>query len=153
VSCRAERDHDRARAQGAARRDEHRDVARRVLEHDPDVAAESDDGPPAGPALPDARDAARTASLAGTTSAPRQDLRSPDTRDYAAGRGSFNAPAVTVVKVREPTAPPASSGGLDWGDAGIGAGVAFGLILFALGGMLVVVRHRHGGLARRATAA
>ena len=32
-----------------------------------------------------ARDAAHTSSLAGTTSTPRQDLRSPDTRDSAPG--------------------------------------------------------------------
>jgi hypothetical protein len=89
----------------------------------------------------DLRSRAGTSSLAGTTSAaPRQDLRSPDTRDYAEGRGTFSAPEVTVVKVTEP-APP--SAGIDWGDASIGAGSMLGLILLALGSGLAVV-HRRG---------
>ena len=81
-----------------------------------------------------------SSSLAGTTSAaPRQDLRSPDTRDFADGRGTFNAPEVTVVRVTEP-APP--SAGIDWGDAGIGAGGMLGLTLLALGSILAVVHRR-----------
>jgi hypothetical protein len=71
----------------------------------------------------------------------RRDLRSPDTRDHADGRGTFNAPEVTVVKVTEPSPV---SGGVDWADAGIGAGAAFGLSLLALGSTLAVVRRRHG---------
>jgi hypothetical protein len=51
------------------------------------------------------------------------DLRSPDSRDIAAGSGTFSAPKVTVVSV--PPAP--SAGGFDWGDAGLGAGAAFGV--------------------------
>jgi hypothetical protein len=47
------------------------------------------------------------------------DLRSPDTRDAAARRGTFSAPHVTVMKVRQPT-PSAS--GMDWGEAGIEPG-------------------------------
>ena len=35
-----------------------------------------------------------------------QDLRSPDARDAAEGRGTFNAPEVTVVKVPRPRAGP-----------------------------------------------
>jgi hypothetical protein len=89
----------------------------------------------------DLRSRLGTSSLAGTTSAaPRQDLRSPDTRDYAEGRGTFSAPEVTVVKV---PAPASHSSGLDWGDAGIGAGGMLGLILLALGSGLAVV-HRRG---------
>jgi hypothetical protein len=86
----------------------------------------------------DARDAARSAHA--RQGQPQQDLRSPDTRDYAAGRGTFSAPEVTVVKVTE-TAPP--SPGLDWGDAGIGAGSMLGLILLALGSILAVAHRRH----------
>ena len=91
---------------------------------------------------PDARDAARTSRLAGTTSTPSQDLRSPDTRDYADGRGTFNAPEVTVVKLAQPA--PASDGGIDWGDVGIGAGSVLGLALLALGGTFAVVHRRQG---------
>jgi hypothetical protein len=85
----------------------------------------------------DARDAARSADA--QQSRPRQDLRSADTRDHAAGRGTFSAPEVTVVRVTEPA--PASSG-IDWGDAGIGAGGMLGLILLALGSALAAVHHR-----------
>ena len=85
----------------------------------------------------DARDAARSADARQGQS--QQDLRSPDTRDLAEGRGTFSAPDVTVVKVADP-APP--SGGIDWGDAGIGAGGMLGLILLALGIILAVVHRR-----------
>jgi hypothetical protein len=97
---------------------------------------------PAAAAQQDLRDAMRTSSLAGTTSTPRQDLRSPDTRDYADGRGTYNAPEVTVVKLTPPA--PTRDGGIDWGDVGIGAGSVFGLALLALGGTLAVVHRRHG---------
>jgi hypothetical protein len=91
----------------------------------------------------DLRSQMGTSSLAGTTSpAPRQDLRSPDARDAAEGRGTFSAPEVTVLKVTEPDAPP--SAGIDWGDAGIGAGGMLGLILLALGSILAV-GHRSEG--------
>ena len=91
----------------------------------------------------DARDAARS----GTTlqGRPHQDLRSSDTRDFAAGRGTFSAPEVTVVKVTDP-AP--SAGGLQWGDAGIGAGGMLGLLLLGLGISLAVAHRRHGATAR-----
>ena len=68
---------------------------------------------------------------------PYQDLRSPDTRDYADGRGTFNAPEVTVVRIPE-AAPPAD--GLDWADVAIGAAFAFACGLIGLGGALMVVR-------------
>jgi hypothetical protein len=48
-----------------------------------------------------------TSSL--VTQEPRQDLRHPDTRDYAEGRGTYNAPEVVVVE--KPQAQPA--GGID----------------------------------------
>jgi hypothetical protein len=86
---------------------------------------------------PDARDAARAAEL--RQDERLQDLRSPDARDAAEGRGSFNAPDVTVVKVSEPTS---SGGGIDWADAGIGAGGLLGLILLAVGSTLAITRRR-----------
>jgi hypothetical protein len=93
---------------------------------------------------PDTRDAAEgyaPSPPSAIVSSPAQDLRSPDARDAAAGRGTFNSPEVTVVKVPEPSPAPSSGGGLDWGDAGIGAGGLLGLILLGLGGTLAVM-HR-----------
>jgi hypothetical protein len=90
----------------------------------------------------DARDAARSADA--RQGQPQQELRSPDTRDLAEGRGTFSAPEVTVVKVTEP-APPGA--GIDWGDAGIGAGTMLGLILLALGSSLAVVHRRQSAAA------
>jgi hypothetical protein len=66
-----------------------------------------------------------------------QDLRGPDAIDAAAARG----PSPDVVFV-EPSSP-APDGGLDWADAGVGAGGLLGLGLVVLGGTLVVVRRRH----------
>lgn len=90
---------------------------------------------------PDARDAAHVQ--------PPQNLRSPDVADAAAGRGTSSAPDVTVVKVPQP-AP--SAGGIDLGDAGIGAGAALGLTVVGLGGMFAVARRRQPGAVRRQTA-
>jgi hypothetical protein len=78
------------------------------------------------------------AALAAPAASAQQDLRSPDTRDYAAGRGTFNAPEVTVVRLPADT-PPAGDG-IDWSDAGIGAGAALGLVLLAFGGATAAVR-------------
>jgi hypothetical protein len=96
---------------------------------------------------PDTRDTARAAET--RPDQPRQDLRNPDTRDAAQDRGTFSAPEVTVVKLVEPSPP---SDGLDWGDAGIGAGTLLGLILLALGSTLTVMHRRQSGLRRRQTA-
>jgi hypothetical protein len=85
---------------------------------------------------PDARDAARA------TVGP-QDLRSPDARDAADGRGTFNSPQIVVVK-RQTQPQPALTHGIDWGDAGIGAGSLLGLTLIALGGTLFITHRRHG---------
>ena len=84
------------------------------------VAALLARGGPAGPAQPDTRDAAarfaeRTVTDPGFPAYPtaaqpgefRQDLRSPDTRDVVAGRGTFSAPDVTVVRVPQPAPAPA----------------------------------------------
>jgi hypothetical protein len=68
-----------------------------------------------------------------------QDLRSPDARDGAVGRGTHDAPDVTVVRVTEPA--PAADGGIDWGDAGIGAATLLGLILLGVA-VATMMRHR-----------
>ena len=104
---------------------------------------------------PDTRDAASAgerpamAEARSEASTERQDLRSPDARDAAAGRGTFSAPAVMVVKV--PASSP-SAGGIDWRDAGIGAGGLLVLILVGLAGSVGAVHRRQGGPARRQTA-
>ena len=96
--------------------------------------------PPQDLRSPDARDSG-TASKA--TPQVAQDLRSSDTRDFAAGR---QIPEVTVVRVAEPSSAPSS--GLDWGDAGIGAGFLLGLILLGVGTTQVVMhRRRQPGIA------
>jgi hypothetical protein len=98
----------------------------------------------------DRGDFAPDAARAGASA--KQDMRMPDTRDYAAGRGTYNTPEVTVVRLTEPPGPAPSGGGIDWADAGIGAGVAFGTLLLCLGGTLAVVHRRHAVVARRRTA-
>ncbi len=74
---------------------------------------------------------------------PRQDLRSPDAVDAANGRGMATAPDVVVVKVKDPQSQPSAGGGIDWGDAGIGAGGLAGITLVSLGGALLVAQRRH----------
>ena len=71
---------------------------------------------------------------------PRQDLRSPDTRDAALGRGTQSAPEVTVIRLPQPA--PVVERGIDWGDAGIGAGALFGVMLVSLGGAMAIVHRR-----------
>jgi hypothetical protein len=86
---------------------------------------------------PDARDVAEAAKV---------DLRNPDTRDMVEAGGT--APEVSVVKV--PVATPSQDRGLDWGDAGIGAGGMLGLVLLAAAGILAV-SHRRGARSTAAT--
>ena len=86
---------------------------------------------------PDARDAA-------TSAAPSVDLRSPDARDAAEGRSAADAPSVMVVRIPQPSH---AGGGMDWGDAGIGAGAVVGLMLLALGSGLAIVHRRQGARA------
>jgi hypothetical protein len=74
-----------------------------------------------------------------STSQPVVDLRTPDARDHGQGRGTFNAPEVTVIKLADPV-PTAS--GFDWADAGIGAGGLLGLILVGLGGTAAVAHRK-----------
>jgi hypothetical protein len=73
---------------------------------------------------------------------PLQDLRNPDTRDFAEGRGTYNSPEVVVVKSAAPAAEPTTAGGIDWEDVGIGAGGLLTASLIALGGTLLVVQRR-----------
>lgn len=75
---------------------------------------------------------------------PPQDLRMPDTVDYANGRGTYNAPEVVVVDAPKP-APQPIADDMDWADIGLGAGTVMGLGLIALGGTLLVVRRRDAG--------
>ncbi len=75
---------------------------------------------------------------------PPQDLRMPDTVDYANGRGTYNAPEVVVVEAPKPAPAPAADG-MDWADIGLGAGTVMGLSLIAVGGTLLVVRRRDAG--------
>jgi hypothetical protein len=84
---------------------------------------------------PDARDAAQTAQA-------RQDLRPPDVIDAAAGRGTNNSPRVVVVKMPQSAPEPVSAGGIDWADAGIGAGGLLGLTLIGAGGAFAIVHRR-----------
>ena len=74
-----------------------------------------------------------------STTEPVADMRTPDARDHGQGRGTFNAPEVTVVKVLDP-APTAS--GFDWADAGIGAGGLLGLILLGLGATATIAHRK-----------
>ena len=71
---------------------------------------------------------------------PVVDMRTPDAKDHGEGRGTFNAPDVTVVKLVD---PQPTTTGFDWGDAGIGAGGLLGLALIALGGTAAVAHRRH----------
>lgn len=103
----------------------------------PAAAAPQDHSPAANPPA--------TADELGET----QDFRSADARDAAEGRGTFNSPDVTVVRVAQPSTSP--SDGLDWGDAGIGAGGLLGLILLGTGGALLVVHRRQGDRRQPAT--
>jgi hypothetical protein len=87
---------------------------------------------------PDAQDAA--AQSAPASDPPQQSLVSPDAQDAAAGR---TTPEVTVVKVPAVATEDRSDhgGGLQWTDAGIGAGGMLGLIVLA-GGTVALVAHR-----------
>jgi hypothetical protein len=84
---------------------------------------------------PDARDAAARFDATPT------DLRAPDTRDAAQGRGPAQAPTVMVVRMPQSV----HSDGLDWGDAGIGAGGVIALVALGSGAAVVVRRRRHVG--------
>ncbi len=88
---------------------------------------------------PDAQDAALPAQTVTAI-----DLRSPDARDAALPVGQARpAPVGSSQAVKA-----ADSGGFDWGDAGIGAGGIFALMLIGIGGAFAV-SHRHARVDRR----
>jgi hypothetical protein len=70
---------------------------------------------------------------------PAQDLRSPDTRDVAEGRGlGTSSPtsslAGTTAAPSQPSQPVApAGGGVDWPSLAIGAALFGGLVLVAFG--------------------
>jgi hypothetical protein len=78
------------------------------------------------------------AAAVGAGIAEGQDLRMPDTRDIASGRGPSTSPDVLVVKVAEPVP---QSGGIDWAEVAIGGGVV-GLTLLSIGGAVLVAQRR-----------
>ena len=92
---------------------------------------------------PDARDPFTAPAVA-------TDLRSPDTRDAAEGRSAAGSPSVLVVRMAQQR--PAS-GGMDWGDAGFGAGGALAVLVVAAGGTIAVQRRRRVGSARASATA
>jgi len=63
------------------------------------------------------------------------DLRSPDAKAAAADPGALTYATPTVIKV-------GSSGGFDWGDAGIEAGGMLAVVALAGGGLVLVSRRR-----------
>ena len=85
---------------------------------------------------PDTRDAAEASYL---------DLRNPDTRDAAESGGA--SPEVTVVRLPQPVSVES---GLDWTDAGIGAGAMLGLVML-LGAGTAAIAHRSGASRGPAT--
>ena len=78
------------------------------------------------------------AAAVGAGRSEGQDLRMPDTRDLATGRGTSTAPDVVVVKLAEPVP---QSGGIDWAEVGIGGG-AVALALLAIGGAVMLAQRR-----------
>jgi hypothetical protein len=85
-----------------------------------------------------------------TPAATTPDLRSPDARDAAAGRSAAGSPSVLVVRVPQHRS---AAGGMDWGDAVIGAGGAVAVLALTAGGALAVQRRRHDAAARTPAAA
>jgi hypothetical protein len=83
----------------------------------------------------------RTSSLAGTTSAPRQDLRSPDARDAATPRQHLAGGHVALAPIKTTRIVHVdASSGFDWSDAVIGAGAAFGGLALVAGSGAVLRR-------------
>ena len=91
---------------------------------------------------PDARDLSTPAAI-------QPDLRSPDAADAADGRSAAQSPSVMVVRL---PGQSHASGGVDWGDAGIGAASLLGLIALALAGTMTIL-HRRRRAGRTATVA
>jgi hypothetical protein len=111
-------------------------------------------------------------SYGGGIGGPAQHLRSPDVRDAPAVRATFDPPgeislqvftdrqraiverlrrspsfqealreAATVAKLPLP-APVGSDDGIDWGDAGIGAGSLLGVIALGVTGAMTILHRR-----------
>lgn len=98
----------------------------------------------ATPAVSSAQDRGSTAtsSLAGTTSAPLQDLRAPDSRDAASGRGTLGAPDATVVKLPEPpqAAPVRGNPTIDRNGGTYVVAALLGLFLVTVGATAIAQR-------------
>jgi hypothetical protein len=94
------------------------------------IAALAAPGALAQTVSPDARDV--------TYGHAYQNFSSPDAMDAAAGRGPSDSPDVTVLKVAQEPAP--QDGGVDWGDVGIGAGGALGIVAIGAGGAALLAR-------------
>ena len=96
---------------------------------------------------PDTRDASTAPAVN-----PWQDLRAPDVVDAANGRGTFSAPNVAIDKVPEPSVGMSSpsGGGLDWADAGVGAGGMLATVLLAAATIAAVHRKQARPPRRRA---
>jgi hypothetical protein len=116
---------------------------------------------------------------AATASASQQDLRSPDARDAAAGRGTFTSRDVSspqmftdrqfvvvtrfkrspsyqqalreaITAVKPPQpAPVRADEGIDWRDAGIGAASLLGVTALGLAGAMTILQRRRRGAQRR----
>jgi hypothetical protein len=125
---------------------------------------------------------ALTMTGAAAASASRQDLRSPDARDVAGARGTFNGRDVSSPQMftdrqravvtrfkRSPSyqqalreaitavkpqqpAPVRADDGIDWRDAGIGAASLLGVIALGLVGAMTILQRRRRG-SRTATVA
>jgi hypothetical protein len=78
------------------------------------------------------------------------DLRSPDARDAAVGRSAAGSPSVLVVRVPQHRS---TAGGMDWGDAGIGAGGAVAILALTAGATLALQRRRNVTSTRTPAAA
>jgi hypothetical protein len=78
------------------------------------------------------------------------DLRSPDTRDAAAGRDVASTPQVVFVK--GVSRSPERDGGIDWGDVGLGAGGLAVVVGLGAAGAFVTVRRLHPAPARQTPA-
>jgi hypothetical protein len=88
-------------------------------------------------------------ALAAPTAGAAGPQASPDISDYAQGRTPGEQPAVEVVRVTREVATPR---GFDWDSAGVGAGVAVGIVLVGGGGLLAATHRREAVTPRgRAT--
>jgi hypothetical protein len=71
--------------------------------------------------------------------AVKVDLRSPDAVDGATGSRRHVSVPPAIIHV---SAPAVDDGGFQWGDAGVGAGILFALLVLPAGGYALMVAHR-----------